>query len=77
MKRYKPKGEQRLGQLIVKFWQLTMTAIENLPEFIDRIRDRTAEIRACDPFQVTTDEQMEIWGNVGIEFAFICMHHCK
>ena len=30
IKRFKPKREQRLGQLIVKFEQLTMTAVETI-----------------------------------------------
>ena len=60
MKRFKPKGEQRLRQLIVKFGQLTMAAIETLPEFIDRIKDYIAKIRSCDPSQVPTDEQIAI-----------------
>ena len=55
MKRFKPKGEQRLGQLIVKFGQLTMTAVETISEFLDQIRDCKAEIRAHDPF-VPTEE---------------------
>ena len=38
MKRFKPKGEQRLRQLIVKFGQLTITAVETISEFLDRIR---------------------------------------
>ena len=70
MKRFKPKGEQRLGQLIVKFGQLMMTAAETLPEFTDRIRDCVAEIRACDPSQVPTDEQVAIRARAGIEFSF-------
>ena len=57
------KGQQRLWQLIIKFGQLTMTAIETLPDFIDRIRYCIAEIRACDPSQVPSDE-------AGIKFAF-------
>ena len=70
MKRFKPKGEQRLGQLIVKFGQLTMTGTETISEFLDRIRDCIAEIRACDPSQVPTDEQTAIRAKAGIEFAF-------
>ena len=58
--RFKPKGEKRLGQLIVNFGQLTMTEILTLFEFIDRIRDYIVEIRACEPFQVPTDEQIAI-----------------
>ena len=60
MKRFKPKREKRFGQLIVKFGQLTMMTIETLPEFIDRIRDCIVEIRACDPSQVPTEEQIAI-----------------
>ena len=61
MKRFKPKGEQRMGQLIAKFRQLTITAIETLPEFIDRIRDCCiTEIRACDLSQMSTDKQIGI-----------------
>ena len=56
--------------MIVKFEQLTMTAIETLPDFIDRMRDCIAEIRACDPSQVPTDEQIAIRAKAGIEFAF-------
>ena len=70
MKRFKPKGEQQLGQLIVKFGQLTMTAVETISEFLDRIRDCIAEIRACDPSQVPTEEQTAIGAKAGIEFAF-------
>ena len=81
MKWLKPKGKQRLGQWIVKFGQLTMMAIETLSEFIDRIRDCTAEIRACDPSQVPTDEQIAIQAKAGIEFVFPhlfeCNYHCK
>ena len=71
MNRFKPKGEQRLGQLIVKFGQLTMTAVETISEFLDRIRDCKAEIRACDPSQVPTEEQQTaIRAKVGIlEFS--------
>ena len=74
MKRFKPKGEQRLGRLIVKFEQLTMTAIETLPKFNDRIRDCIDEIRACDPSQVPTDEQIAIRAKAGIEFAFLHLY---
>ena len=70
MKIFKPKEEQRLGQLIVKFEQLTMTAAESISEFLDRIRDCIAEIRACDSSQVSTDKQTAIRAKAGIEFAF-------
>ena len=45
---------------IVKFGHLRMTAIKNLPQFIDRIRDCVAEIRSCYPSQVPIDEQTAI-----------------
>ena len=67
---FKPKGEKRLGQLIVKFGQLTMTAVEIISDFLDQIRDYIAEVRACDPSQVTTEEQTSIRAKSGIEFAF-------
>ena len=50
MKRFRPEGEQRSGQLIMKFGQLTMTAAKNLSEFINRIQDCITEIRACDSY---------------------------
>ena len=55
IKRFRPKGEQRLGQLTVKFEQLTMTVEETISAFLDQIRDCIAEIRACDPSQVHTE----------------------
>ena len=69
MKRFKSKGKQWLAQLTVKLGQLTMTAIETLPEFIDWIRDCIAEIRSCNLSQVPTDEQIAIRAKAGIEFA--------
>ena len=47
-----------------------MTAIETLPDIIDRIRDCIAEIRAFDSSQVPTDEQVAIRAKAGIELAF-------
>ena len=47
-----------------------MTAAETISEFLDQIRNCIAEIRACDPSQVLTDEQKAIWAKAGIEFAF-------
>ena len=69
MKRFKSKGDQRLGQLIVKFGQLTMAAVETISEFLDLIRNCIAEIRACDPSQVPTEETA-IRAKAGIGFAF-------
>ena len=68
------KGEQRLGQLIVKFGQLTMTAVETISEFRDRIRDCIAEIRAYDPLQVPTEEQTTIRAKAGIQFVFLYLY---
>ena len=47
-----------------------MTAIETLSEFIDQIRNCIAEIRACNPSQVSTFEKIAIRAETGIEFAF-------
>ena len=74
MKRFKPWGEQRLRQLIVKFVQLMMTAAETLLEFIDRIQDCATEIRACDPSHVPKDEQVAVRTRAGIELAFPHLH---
>ena len=56
--------------LILKFEQLTMTAVKTVLEFLDRITDCIAEIKACDPFQLPTEEQTAIRAKAGIEFAF-------
>ena len=69
---------KRMGQLIMKFGQLTMKAVETISEFLDRTRDCLAEIRACDPSQVLTEKQQQLEQSRELNLHFlICMLHYK
>ena len=57
MRRFSPKGDERLGQLLVKFGQLTMLYGEGPQEFTDRVLACKIEIKAVDSSQVPTEEQ--------------------
>ena len=70
MRRFSPKGDERLGQLLVKFGQLTMLFEEGPQEFTDRVLACKIEIKAVDSSQVPTEEQTIVRLKEGIKFAY-------
>ena len=77
--KFKRKGEQRLGSLIVKFGQLIMIANEILPELIDRITYYIAEIRASmvtSKYRQVSRLQLELNRESSLR-SLTCMQHCK
>ena len=70
MRRFSPKGDERLGQLLVKFGQLTMLYEEGPQEFTDRVLACKIEIKAVDSSQVPTEKQTIVRLKEGIKFAY-------
>ena len=70
MRRFSPKGDERLGQLLVKFGQLTMLYGEGPQEFTDRVLACKIEIKAVDSSQVPTEEQTIVRLKERIKFAY-------
>ena len=70
MRRFLPKGDERLGQLLVKFGQLTMLYEEGPQEFTDRVLACKIEIKAVDSSQVPTEKQTIVRLKEGIKFAY-------